>query len=107
MDRALVELELNQLDDALADLDRAIELGRQDLPVLAARGETLARLGRRSEAERDFAALLTRDPENLVVRVARGMTRIAVDPDGAHAATTRRSSLSNPGMPPPTTAWRS
>ncbi|MGP0066499.1 MAG: protein kinase domain-containing protein, partial [Isosphaeraceae bacterium] len=58
VDRALVELELNQLEGALSDLTRAIELGRKDLAVLTARGEALARLGRRAEAERSFAELL-------------------------------------------------
>src|SRR5262249_27178514 len=43
VDRALVELELDQLGPALSDLHRARELGRHDLAVLAALGETLAR----------------------------------------------------------------
>ena len=85
VDRALVELELNQLDGALSDLTRAVELGRKDLGVLAARGETLARLGRRAEAERDFATLLARNPDDPVVRVARGMTRVATNPEGARS----------------------
>jgi eukaryotic-like serine/threonine-protein kinase len=85
VDRALVELELNQLDAALSDLTRAVALGRQDLPVRAARGETLARLGRRAEAERDFADLIARHPDDPVVRVARGMTRIGTDPREARS----------------------
>ena len=85
VDRALVELELNQLDGALSDLTRAVDLGRKDLGVLAARGETLARLGRRTEAERHFATLLARDPDDPVVRVARGMTRVSTDPGGARS----------------------
>ena len=55
VDRALVELELNQLRAARDDLTRAIELGRDDLVVFAALGETWARLGRSREAERYFA----------------------------------------------------
>ena len=74
VDRALVELELDQLDDALHDLTRASDLGRNDLGVLASRGEILARLGRHEEAERDLGKLLAQDPENLVIRAARGMT---------------------------------
>jgi serine/threonine protein kinase/tetratricopeptide (TPR) repeat protein len=85
VDRALVELELNQLDEALYDLNRAVDLGRKDLGVLASRGETLARLGRQSEAERDFADLLARHPDDPVVRVARGMTRVHTDPPGAQS----------------------
>ncbi len=83
VNRALVELELNQLEEALRDLTRAVELGRKDLGVLASRGETLARLGRQAEAERDFAALLARNPDDPVVQVARGMTRVHSDPQGA------------------------
>jgi tetratricopeptide (TPR) repeat protein len=83
VDRALVELELNQLDHARDDLTRAIELGRNDLVVLAALGETWARMGRRAEAEQYFARLLTQSPANLMVRVARGIARVRTDADGA------------------------
>jgi serine/threonine protein kinase/Tfp pilus assembly protein PilF len=83
VDRALVELELNQLEDARDDLTRAIELGRNDLVVLAALGETWSRMGRRSEAEQYFARLLTQNPADLMVRVARGVARVRTDPDGA------------------------
>jgi len=85
VDRGLVELELDRLDRAQEDLTRAVELGRNDLVVFAALGETWARLGRRSEAERYFATLLTNNPADVVVRVARGMTRIQTDPQGARA----------------------
>jgi tetratricopeptide (TPR) repeat protein len=85
VNRALVALELNELEPALADLTRACDLGRQDLGVLAARGETLARLGRRAEAEREFAAGLARHPDDSLLRVARGMTRVRTDPEGARA----------------------
>ena len=71
-----VELELNELERARDDLTAAIKLGRNDLVVFAALGEAWSRLGRREESERYFAALLDRDRGNLVVRVARGMTRI-------------------------------
>ncbi len=83
VNRAFVQLELNHLEGALSDLTRAVELGRRDLPVMAARGETLARLGRRAESARDFADLLAHHPDDSVVRVARGMTRLATDPQGA------------------------
>ena len=85
VNRAMVELELNQLGAAQRDLLRSIELGRDDLVALTSLGETLARMGRRDEAERHFAALLARDPSSLVVRVARGFTRIAADPAGAQS----------------------
>jgi tetratricopeptide (TPR) repeat protein len=83
VDRALTELELNQLDAALEDLTRAIKLGRNDLVVFAALGETWARLGRPREAERYFAELLDRNSSDLVVRVARGISRIRTNPQGA------------------------
>jgi eukaryotic-like serine/threonine-protein kinase len=85
VNRALVNLELNQLERALDDLSRAIEMGRDDMAVLAARGEALARLGRVDEARRQFQALLADDPDNAVVRVARAMTRLRTDPGGARA----------------------
>jgi tetratricopeptide (TPR) repeat protein len=83
VNRALVELELNQLERARADLSEAILLGRSDLVVFTALAETWARLGRRAESERYFAMLLERDPRNLIVRTARGMSRVASDPTGA------------------------
>jgi serine/threonine protein kinase/tetratricopeptide (TPR) repeat protein len=82
-DRALVELELNQLEAARDDLIRARELGRTELAVTAALGETYARLGRRTDAERFFAALLAKNPDDPVARVARGMSRVHTDPAGA------------------------
>ena len=83
VDRALVELELNQLAEARADLTRALELGCSDLVVLAALGETWARMGQRAEAERYFARLLTQSPSDVMVRVARGISRVRTDADGA------------------------
>ncbi len=85
VNRALVELELDEPDRAFADLSAAIHLGRDDLIVFAALGETWARLGRRDESESYFASLLEKDQTNTVVRIARGITRIAVDPGGAEA----------------------
>jgi tetratricopeptide (TPR) repeat protein len=82
-DRALVELELDRLERARSDLRRAIELGRKDIAILAAFGETLARLGRSAEAERYFTDLLASDPDDLVVRVARGFARIKNDAEAA------------------------
>jgi serine/threonine protein kinase/tetratricopeptide (TPR) repeat protein len=83
--RALVELELNQLDAARQDLARTLSLGRYEIAVMAAMAETLARLGKPEEAERYFANLLTRDPGNSVVHVARGISRIKSNPEGAKA----------------------
>ena len=51
--------------------------------ILAALGETLARLGRREESEALFLDLLTSQPDDVVARVARGMTRLDRDPPAA------------------------
>jgi serine/threonine protein kinase/tetratricopeptide (TPR) repeat protein len=83
VNRALTELELNLLDAARQDLTRAIQLGRNDLVVFAALGETWARLGRLEEAERYFAGVLNRNPTDSVVRLARGISRIRKNPEGA------------------------
>jgi len=83
VDRALVELELDQAEEALADLRAAVAAGRREPGVLSAFGETLARLGRGEEAEAMFRDLLTHTPDDPVVRVARGMTRLDRDPAAA------------------------
>ena len=83
VDRALVELELDRTEEALADLRTAVAAGRREPGVLSALGETLARLGRRDEAEAMFRDLLISHPDNVVARVARGMTRLDRDPPGA------------------------
>ncbi len=83
VNRALVELELNQLERARDDLTLAMKLGSRDLVVLVAFGETWARLGRPQKAERYFALVLEKDRGNLIVRIARGMTRVSSDPRGA------------------------
>ncbi len=58
---------LNRPDDALAVLDRAVELHPDHVPVRAGRGVELARRGRRDAALRDAREALTRDtrPANL------------------------------------------
>jgi serine/threonine protein kinase/tetratricopeptide (TPR) repeat protein len=83
VNRALVELELNDASAALSDLSLAIKLGRTEIGVLAAYGEALARLGRPDEALRRFDSLLESEPDNAVVRVARGMARLRSDLRGA------------------------
>jgi tetratricopeptide (TPR) repeat protein len=83
VNRALVELEMGQTEQALADLRTAVAEGRHEPAVLAALGETLARLGRQDEAETMFADLLTSNPEDAEMRAVRGMTRLDRDPPGA------------------------
>jgi tetratricopeptide (TPR) repeat protein len=104
VDRALVELELDQTEQALADLRTAVAAGRREPEVLAALGETLARLGRRTEAETMFLELLTSNPDDDVVRAVRGMTRLDLDPPGARRdfsdalANNPRNALAHYGM---------
>jgi tetratricopeptide (TPR) repeat protein len=89
INRGLVELELNQLDDARIDLEAGIAGGRDDAGVLAALGETLARMGRRDEADRFFRRSLETHPDDPNVYVARGMTRLGSDVAGARDDFTR------------------
>jgi serine/threonine protein kinase/tetratricopeptide (TPR) repeat protein len=83
VNRAMVELELDQPEAAERDLQRSRELGRDDVVALAALGASWARTGRQAEAQRYFGDLLAQNPSSLVVRVARGFSRIASDPTGA------------------------
>ncbi len=84
VDRALVELELDRTADALVDLRAAVTRGRREPAVLAALGESLARLGRHDEAEAMFREFLETSPDDPVVLVARGMSRVPRDPAAAH-----------------------
>lgn len=83
VNRALTRLELDDLTGAEGDLNRAIELGRREPNVLAARGEVLARLGRRDEAERLYDSLLEAEPRNQAIRIARAVLRLKTDPASA------------------------
>jgi eukaryotic-like serine/threonine-protein kinase len=85
VNRALVNLELNQLAAAREDLERAVQLGRKDLVVWTSLFETMARLGERAAAEKRFAELLATNPDELIIRVARGISRIQADPTGAQS----------------------
>jgi tetratricopeptide (TPR) repeat protein len=104
VDRALVELELNDVKAAAADLARAIEQRDPEVGVLAAYGEALARLGRTEDAIRLFDELLQSEPGSITVRCARGMTRLGTDARGARQDFERvlrrdpRHAIANYGM---------
>jgi tetratricopeptide (TPR) repeat protein len=83
VDRALVELEMNQNSEALADLQAAVAAGCKEVGVLAALAEALSRLGHGEEADEQFRLLLERNHEDPLVLVARGMTRLESDPAAA------------------------
>jgi serine/threonine protein kinase/tetratricopeptide (TPR) repeat protein len=87
VNRALACLELNDAAQAAVDLERALALGRRDPYTLTAHAEALARLGRSVEAERDFAQALRDRPDDPALLAARGMFRLANDPERAHAET--------------------
>jgi serine/threonine protein kinase/Tfp pilus assembly protein PilF len=89
VNRALCCLEQGDAATALADLDRVLSLGHHDAPILAARAEALARLGRRDEALRGFESALRERPGDPVLLVARGTFRLETDRDGARADFTR------------------
>ena len=81
--RGLVELELNELDQALVDLRATVDQGCREVGVMAALAENLARMGRRSEADQIFADLLEKHPHDPIVRVACGMACVRTDPERA------------------------
>jgi serine/threonine protein kinase/Tfp pilus assembly protein PilF len=81
VDRALVELDLARPEQALYDLRWAVAHGCRQAGVLCALGQTLALTGRTDEAESTFGELLAKHPHDPVVHVARGMTRVDLDPE--------------------------
>jgi tetratricopeptide (TPR) repeat protein len=83
--RAMVELELGQTEEALADLCLAVAVGQDEPAVLTTLGETLARVGRRDEAEAMFRDLLGRGARKDLVLAVRGLTRISGDAAAANA----------------------
>ncbi len=85
VNRALVDLELNDLADAERALARSWELGRRGSDVMVVWAEVKARLGHRDEAERLFAATLRGRPDDPTTLTARGVFRIATDPEAAGA----------------------
>src|SRR5262249_53886844 len=60
--RAWAFHRIGQPDRALADADRALELGPREATALDVRGQILASLGRWEEAKADLAAALAANP---------------------------------------------
>jgi tetratricopeptide (TPR) repeat protein len=86
LQRARIALEQGDPTASLADLDRALALGRQHDPaVQATRAEALARLGRRDDARQALDRLVADRPDDAEVRLARGVFRLADDRAGAVA----------------------
>jgi Flp pilus assembly protein TadD len=57
-------LQLERFEDAWAELDRAIRLGWKDADAFVNRGVARFKLGRYSQARRDFQRALRLDPQN-------------------------------------------
>jgi len=55
---------MGRLDEALADLNRAIELDPEDAETIASRGQVYRLLGREAEALADLARAAGLDPGN-------------------------------------------
>jgi tetratricopeptide (TPR) repeat protein len=64
-----------ELDEALDELDRVLELRPGDLPSLIRRGRVLLDLGRTEEAEKAFEAALELDPDSAAAHHGLGEVR--------------------------------
>ena len=60
---------MERREDALADLNRAIELDPGDAQAIAGRGETYRCLERYDEAQADFSRAIELDPDDTEYRV--------------------------------------
>ena len=83
--RGLVALELDDAPAALADLKRAVALGRRDVVLQAALGDAMGRAGLAADAGRLLDHLVARHPDAVSPRIARGTLRLTTDPAAAEA----------------------
>ena len=81
--RALVRQHQGRLEEALADWTRAITARPGWTRALRARAECRALIGDAEAAAEDREAVLVSTPRDEFDWVARGLTRLADDPDGA------------------------
>lgn len=90
--------ELNgKFAEAVADLDRALELGHSPVPVLLVRSRVKGRQNDRAGADADFAAATKTEPTDEPGWLARAQARVARDPAAALADYERALEL-NPRM---------
>ncbi|MGE3818338.1 MAG: protein kinase [Isosphaeraceae bacterium] len=82
---ALVTLELNDLDAAEKALRQAVALGRQEPAVLAGLAEVTSRQGNPTAARELFDTLIEAHPDDPRWLSARGIARIAREPEKARA----------------------
>lgn len=86
--------ELGQREDALALLDRALDLFPGEPTLLASRGRLLAAMGFRRAAELDLLEATKQDPDDPVLWAALGEVQLALDePRKAATALDRAISL--------------
>jgi tetratricopeptide (TPR) repeat protein len=85
VDRALAEQGRGRLAEAEADLTRAIDLGARQTRLYFLRARVRTRRGDAAGAAADRAEGQKREPGDEKSRVARGIDRLARDPDGALA----------------------
>jgi serine/threonine protein kinase/tetratricopeptide (TPR) repeat protein len=82
IDRALVNLELDDPSAVEADLRRAIKLGENDPKIAhdpaiqAALAEAISRQGRADEADALLSELIERNPNRVSIYIARGYSRM-------------------------------
>lgn len=72
---AAMHIAEGELDDALVELGRVLELRPEDLPSLVRRGRVLLDLGRIDEAEQAFDRVLELDPESAAAHQGLGEVR--------------------------------
>lgn len=83
--RALARIGTNDLSGAEIDLDRAIELRSGHTRLFFMRARVRKLLGDEEAAKRDWLEGMQRKPADEISFIARGVARIASDPQGAIA----------------------
>lgn len=74
--RGHLYFQLQKLDDALADFERALKISDDTDAAYFGRGMVLGRLGRLSEAIRDLSVYIERHPESSLAHTKRGVRHI-------------------------------
>jgi serine/threonine protein kinase/Flp pilus assembly protein TadD len=85
INRALARLGLGDYAKAIDDLTRALDLGAPYTRVYFMRARVRDKAGDRDGARRDWEEGLRQEPTDEKSWVARGMARLAKDPEGARA----------------------
>ncbi|HEX5270041.1 MAG TPA: tetratricopeptide repeat protein [Gemmataceae bacterium] len=99
VNRALARLGAGRAADAVADLTRALELGAPPGRTYLIRARAREKAGDLAGAERDRAEGLRGEPADEAAWVARGVARVAADPDGALADFDRALGLNPRSLP--------